>query len=181
MSRPHYFRKHTSYRFSKLLWPRLWNNTVGRSNKLKFNLTRKPKTRRNSELGRRTGKPYMQRKGRYERHVYSLFTTIGITMLRDDFLNICCVLVFYVFLCCSVCWFFVRTILSWCPLTWHIYIVYNILSLNISSIYIIPFLVTFIIWHNDIICEFALKCTTQDDQSVLSWTTLGNSMFTLHF
>ena len=31
---------------------------------------------------------------------------------------------------------FVRAILSWCPLTWHIYIVYNILCLNISSIYI---------------------------------------------
>jgi len=31
---------------------------------------------------------------------------------------------------------FVRAILSWCPLTWHIYIVYNILCLNISSSYI---------------------------------------------
>ena len=31
---------------------------------------------------------------------------------------------------------FVRAILSWWPQTWHIYIVYNILSLNISSIYI---------------------------------------------
>jgi len=29
-----------------------------------------------------------------------------------------------------------RAILSWCPLTWHVYIVYTILSLNISSIYI---------------------------------------------
>jgi len=28
-------------------------------------------------------------------------------------------------------------ILSWCPQTWHVYIVYNILSLNITSIYII--------------------------------------------
>ena len=32
---------------------------------------------------------------------------------------------------------FVRAILSWCPYTWHIYIVYNILCLNISSIYIV--------------------------------------------
>ena len=31
---------------------------------------------------------------------------------------------------------FVRAILSWCPSTWHIYTDYNILSLNISSIYI---------------------------------------------
>jgi len=39
-------------------------------------------------------------------------------------------------LCRSVCWFFVRAILSWCPKTWHIHIVYNILSLNIFIIYI---------------------------------------------
>jgi len=32
---------------------------------------------------------------------------------------------------------FVRAFLSGCPSTWHVYIVYNILSLNISSIYII--------------------------------------------
>jgi len=31
-------------------------------------------------------------------------------------------------LCCSVCWFFVMAILSWCHETWHVYIVYNILS-----------------------------------------------------
>ena len=31
----------------------------------------------------------------------------------------------------------IQDILSWCPLTWHIYIVYNILCLNISSIFII--------------------------------------------
>jgi len=36
---------------------------------------------------------------------------------------------------------FVRAILSWCPYTWHIYIVCNILCLNISSIYIILFCV----------------------------------------
>ena len=30
---------------------------------------------------------------------------------------------------------FVRIILSWCPYTWHVYIVYSILSLNISPIY----------------------------------------------
>jgi len=30
---------------------------------------------------------------------------------------------------------FVRAILSWCPYTWNIYIVCNILCLNISSIY----------------------------------------------
>jgi len=34
---------------------------------------------------------------------------------------------------------FVLAILSWCPETWHIYIVYNILTLNISSIYNIIF------------------------------------------
>jgi len=39
--------------------------------------------------------------------------------------------------CSTFCVFFcVRAILSWCPLTWHVYIVYNILSLNISSTYI---------------------------------------------
>jgi len=32
---------------------------------------------------------------------------------------------------------FVRAILSWCPLIWHIYIVYKILCVNISSIYIV--------------------------------------------
>ena len=31
---------------------------------------------------------------------------------------------------------FVRAILSRCPSTWHIYIVYNILSLNLSLIYV---------------------------------------------
>ena len=31
--------------------------------------------------------------------------------------------------------FCIRAILSWCPSTWHVYIVYNIFSLNISSIY----------------------------------------------
>jgi len=31
---------------------------------------------------------------------------------------------------------FVRAILSWCPYTWQIYSVNNILSFNISSIYI---------------------------------------------
>jgi len=45
-----------------------------------------------------------------------------------------CVFVIYVFLCCSVCWFVVRVILSWCPYTCHIYIVYTILSMIISSI-----------------------------------------------
>ena len=34
---------------------------------------------------------------------------------------------------------FVRAILPWCPLTLHMYIVYNIVSLNISSIYITVF------------------------------------------
>ena len=43
------------------------------------------------------------------------------------------VLLFFLSFCVLV---FVRAILSWCPLTWHIYIVYNILSLNISLIYI---------------------------------------------
>jgi len=33
---------------------------------------------------------------------------------------------------------FVRAILSWWLLTWHVYIVYNILSVNISSVYIRP-------------------------------------------
>jgi len=36
---------------------------------------------------------------------------------------------------CSVC--FLRAILSWCPQTWLVHIVYNIFSLNISSIYIL--------------------------------------------
>ena len=44
---------------------------------------------------------------------------------------------------CSACFVllcvfdFAWAILSWCPYTWHVYIVYNILSLNITSIYII--------------------------------------------
>ena len=38
------------------------------------------------------------------------------------FLNVCCVMVFYVFVSFYVL-VFVRAILSWCPLTWHIYIV----------------------------------------------------------
>ena len=43
---------------------------------------------------------------------------------------------------------FVLAILSWCPKTWHIYIVYNILCLNISSIYILikTFTYVYIIW-----------------------------------
>jgi len=32
---------------------------------------------------------------------------------------------------------FVRAILSWCPYTWHVYIVYNIFSLNTSPMYIV--------------------------------------------
>jgi len=49
--------------------------------------------------------------------------------------------VFYVFMlfCILVS---ERAILSWCPKTWHNYIVYNILSLNISSIYIDYFRLT---------------------------------------
>jgi len=38
---------------------------------------------------------------------------------------------------------FIRAILLWYPLTWHIYIVYNILSLNIASIYIMD---TYTFW-----------------------------------
>jgi len=39
--------------------------------------------------------------------------------------------------CVLLCVFvFVPAILSWCPWTWHVYIVYIILSLNGSSIYI---------------------------------------------
>ena len=37
---------------------------------------------------------------------------------------------------CDVLCVFVRAILSWCPLTWLVHIVYNMFSLNISSIYI---------------------------------------------
>ena len=50
-------------------------------------------------------------------------------------------MVFYVFMlfCILVS---ERAILSWCPKTWHNYIVYNILSLNISSIYIDYFRLT---------------------------------------
>jgi len=38
--------------------------------------------------------------------------------------------------CVVLCVVFVRAILSWCPWTWHVYIVYNSLSLNIPSIYV---------------------------------------------
>jgi len=55
---------------------------------------------------------------------------------NNMFLYACCVLVFHVFfvlVCVFVC---VRTIFSWCSYTWYGYIVYNIISLNISLIYI---------------------------------------------
>ena len=52
------------------------------------------------------------------------------------YLNVCCVLVFYVFLCRSVCWFLYG---PFCHGTLKLDIsslcVYNILFLNISSIY----------------------------------------------
>jgi len=52
-------------------------------------------------------------------------------------LNVRCVLVFctcFVLFCVFV---FARVILSWCLLTWNVYIVYIILFLNISSIYML--------------------------------------------
>jgi len=52
------------------------------------------------------------------------------------FLNVCCVLVFYVFLCCSVCWFLYRPFCH-CALKLDIStFVYNVRFLNISLIYI---------------------------------------------
>ena len=53
--------------------------------------------------------------------------------------NVCCVLVFYVFCCYSVCWFLDEPFCHGALELWHIYIVYNILSLNISSVYITYF------------------------------------------
>ena len=49
-----------------------------------------------------------------------------------------CLIGDHVFLCCSVCWFLYGPFCHFVPLNLYIYIVYNILSLNIFSIYIIP-------------------------------------------
>ena len=53
-------------------------------------------------------------------------------------LNACYVLLFLVF--CVVLCVFVRAILSWCPSTWPVDIVYNNFSFNISFIYIASWL-----------------------------------------
>jgi len=47
----------------------------------------------------------------------------------------------FVLFCVLLC---VRAVLSWCHLTWHVYMVYNNLSLNISSIY---FILKVFIWR----------------------------------
>jgi len=106
-------------------------------------------------------------------------TKIRKTQKCSFFLNVCCVMVLYVFFVSFFVLVCVRAILSWCP---YIYIVYNILSLNISSVYI-SFIIysqisyykltivevkVFIFVHNEVILYFVI-CSLYKGQHNNMW------------
>jgi len=61
---------------------------------------------------------------------------------KKFFLNVCCVFVFYVFLCCSVCWFLYGPFCHG-ALKLKIFWLFTTFFVNISSIYIVMYL---LIW-----------------------------------
>jgi len=78
--------------------------------------------------GLRSSGCYTNKLGKFET-IFGYLHTSGISIMKFNknpkntknsfFLNVCCLMVFYVFLCRSVCWFlygpFSLAILSWCP------------------------------------------------------------------